>query len=197
MFEFWQILFKKLEIFLLTSIAYHAQTNEQSKRTNQTVEIAIRYLVTTNIDVLFFLSTLQFQLNNFSNASIDLSFNEIIYDFKIREILFIEASTSRKKISENRLKNKQKTVDAISFVNAHMKIKYDVRHKSLLLQFENKVYLRLHKNYQILNQHKKLDNQKCESFLIKRRIDRLAYKLMWDWYHKRGYIRLQYRGFNR
>ena len=177
MFEFWQILFKKLEIFLLTSIAYHAQTNEQSKRTNQTVEIAIRYLVTTNIDVLSFLSALQSQFNNFSNASIDLSFNEIIYDFKIREILFMKASTSKKQISENKLRNRQKIVDAISFVNAHMKIRYDVRHKSLLLQFEDKAYLRLHKNYQILNQHKKLDNQKCGSFLIKRRIDRFAYEL--------------------
>ena len=177
LFEFWRALFKKLRVVLLTSIAYHAQTDEQSERTNQTIEIAIRYLIIANIDVLFFLSSFQSQLNNFSNASIDLSSNEIIYEFRVREALFMKISTSIEDISKNRLRNRQKTADAISFVNAHMKIRYDVKHKSLLLQSEDKVYLRLHKNYEIANQHKKLNNQRCESFLIKRRVDRLAYEL--------------------
>ena len=177
LFEFWRALFKKLKVVLLTSIAYHAQANEQSERTNQTIEIAIRYLIIANIDVLFFLSSFQSQLNNFSNASIDLSSNEIIYEFRVREALFMKVSTSIEDISKNRLKNRQKTADAISFVNAHMKIRYDVKHKSLLLQSEDKVYLRLHKSYEIANQHKKLDNQRCESFLVKRRVDRFAYEL--------------------
>ena len=43
MFDFWQIIFRKLKIDLLTSIAYHSQTNDQSKRTNQIVKIALRF----------------------------------------------------------------------------------------------------------------------------------------------------------
>lgn len=58
-----------------------------------------------------------------------------------------------------------------------MKIRYDVRNKSLLLRFENKVYLRLYKTYSIHDQHKKLKNQKCELFIVKRRVERLTYEL--------------------
>ena len=58
-----------------------------------------------------------------------------------------------------------------------MKIKYDFRNKLLLLRSKDKAYLRLHKDYTIQEQHKKLDNQKCESLLMKRRVDRFAYEL--------------------
>ena len=35
---------------MITSIIYYSQTNEQSKRINQTVEIALRFHFITNID---------------------------------------------------------------------------------------------------------------------------------------------------
>ena len=174
-FEFWRNLFKRFDVDLLTFTVYHAQTDEQSKRTNQTVRIAIRFLITVNIDIIFVLSCLQAQFNNFSNASTKRSSNEIVYDFKMRKIIF--RTSFMKNISEFKFEHKQNATNAIFFAKAHMKIKYDVRHKSLLLHLENKVYLRFHKKYEIVKQHKKLSNQKCESFLIKRRVDRLAYEL--------------------
>ena len=174
-FEFWRNLFKRLDVDLLTFTVYHAQTDEQSKRTNQTVKIAIRFLITVNIDIIFVLSCLQAQLNNFSNAFTKRSSNEIVYDFKMRKIIF--RTSFMKNISEFRLEHRQNATNAIFFANAHMKIRYDVRHKSLLLHFEDKVYLRLHKEYEIIEQHKKLSNQRCESFLVKRRVDRFAYEL--------------------
>ena len=42
---FWRTFFTKLEVKLLYSIAYHPQINESSKRTNQTVEIALCFFV--------------------------------------------------------------------------------------------------------------------------------------------------------
>ena len=179
--EFWRALFKKLEVILLTTIAYHAQTNEQLERINQTVEIAIRYLVKTNIDVISSLFSLQTQFNNFSNSIIDQFSNDIIYEFKIRETLTLNLSTTNSSTTDSfsklRMKNRQKAVDAISFVNAHMKIRYDSRHKSLFFRSSDKIFLRLHRDYEINEQHKKLDNQRCESFLIKRCVDRLTYEL--------------------
>ena len=179
--KFWRALFKKLEVILLTTIAYHAQTNEQSKRINQTVEIAIRYLVTTNIDVISSLFSLQAQFNNFSNSIIDQFSNDIIYEFKIRETLTLNLSTTNSSTTNNfsklRMRNRQKTVDAISFVNAHIKIRYDSKHKSLFFRSSDKIFLKLHRDYEVNEQHKKLDNQRCESFLIKRRVDRLTYEL--------------------
>lgn len=50
MSELWQIIFQRLRTAILTSTAYHPQTDGQSKRTNQTVEIALRYFVTSNSD---------------------------------------------------------------------------------------------------------------------------------------------------
>ena len=176
--KFWRTLFKRLRVALLTSTTYHAQTDDQSKRTNQTMKIAIRFLITANIDIVSTLSFLQAQLNNSSNVSIDFSSNDIVYEFKVREALFLNSSNMfDEDMSNLRLRNRQKIADAISFANAHMKIRYDFRHKLLLFRAENKAYLRLHKNYAIQEQHKKLNNQRCGSFLIKRRVDRLAYEL--------------------
>ncbi len=77
-----------------------------------------------------------------------------------------------------RLKNRQKAADAVFFVNVKVKIFHDKRHKSLFLKSEKKTFLRFHKEYnlsEIIN--KKLSQQKCDSFIIKRRVDRLAYEL--------------------
>ena len=35
---------------MITSIAYHSQTDEQSKRINQIIEIALRFHLIINID---------------------------------------------------------------------------------------------------------------------------------------------------
>ena len=40
-------MFIRLEVKLLYSAAYHSQTNDLSKRTNQIVEIALRFLIST------------------------------------------------------------------------------------------------------------------------------------------------------
>ena len=176
--NFWRTIFKRLNVSLLTSIAYHAQTNEQFERTNQTVKIVIRFFITSNVDIIAVLSAFQAQLNNFFNVTTERFSNEICYEFKVRKTLSlsINSSTSTDAVM-NKLQHRQEVIDAISFVSAHMKIRYDSRHKSLLLRSNDKVFLKLQKNYEINEQHKKLDNQRCESFLMKRRVDRLAYEL--------------------
>ena len=41
--EFWKKLFDKAGTKILTSTAYHLETDGQSEQTNQTIEIALRY----------------------------------------------------------------------------------------------------------------------------------------------------------
>ena len=166
---------------MFTSIAYHAQTNDQFERSNQTVEIAIRFLTSNNseVNIASTLSIIQSQLNNSSNASIELASNEIIYDFKVRDTI---STLNQRNLSEESATNRRKKYqaeanDAIAFANVKMKIYYDFRHKPLLLKSEEKIYLRLNKDYKLSDHHKKLSQQKCEFFLIKRRINRLAYEL--------------------
>ena len=95
-------------------------------------------------------------LNNVFNVIIDLSINKIIYDFKIRGVLFNFFTTSIEiDLSIQRLKYWQKTIDVIAFVNVKIKIYYNVRYVSLLFKTKNYVYFRLHHEYQLLNRSNK------------------------------------------
>jgi hypothetical protein len=187
--DFWKILFSKLDIKLLMFTAYHSQIDEQSKRTNQIVEIALRFFLTeiSNANWISAISLIQASLNNSLNAAIELSSNEITYEFKIRDILFfliteIIENTPRFKIlkllNQTRLRNRQEATNVVSFANVKVKIIHDKRHRSLFLNSKKKVFLRLHKEYnlsEIIN--KKLSQQKCDSFTVKRRVERLTYEL--------------------
>ena len=172
-----------LDTEILTTTAYHSQTNEQFERSNQIVKIIIRFLYASDsdIDVIVALSSIQARLNNSLNVSTRLCLNEIIYEFKIRDCLNSLNDTfniSFEALSELRLLYRKKVADAIFFANASMKIYYDFRHVSLLFRSKDKIYLRLHKKYSLSNNHsKKLSTQRCDSFIIKKRVERLAYEL--------------------
>jgi hypothetical protein len=189
--KFWTIVFRKLSTKLLMITIYHSQTNDQFERTNQIVEIALRFFFIENskIDWTDVVSLIQTNLNNSSNVVIELFSNKLMYDFKIRNTLFVitdrsisEQFTIFSKILDmlrnTRFRNRQETTDAVSFVNVKVKIIHDKRHKSLFLNSKKKVFLRLHKKYslsEVIN--KKLSQQRCDSFTIKRRVKRLAYEL--------------------
>ena len=77
-----------------------------------------------------------------------------------------------------RLKYRRKTIDVIVFVNIKTKIYYDVKHVSLMLKTNNYVYLRLHHDYQLFDRlNKKISQQRCDFFFVKRYVDRLTYEL--------------------
>ena len=179
--EFWNIIFRKLNIFLLTSIVYYAQTNDQFERSNQTVQIAIRFFTSNNskISIVSTLFIIQSQFNNNFNAFIEFASNEIIYDFKVRDIIstFNQRNLSKEWTTNKRKKYQAEANDAIAFANVKMKIYYDFKHKSLLLKSKKKTYFRLNKDYKLFDHHKKLSQQKCEFFLIKKRVNRLTYEL--------------------
>ena len=73
---------------------------------------------------------------------------------------------------------RQETADAISFANAKAKIRYNRRHKQLKFKVGDKVYLRLHHEYTLLDMNnKKLSNQRVGPFEILQKVGQLAYKL--------------------
>ena len=176
----WLTFFKQLGTVILASTAYHSQTNESSERTNQIVEITIRFIITNypNINFILALPSLQAQLNNAANVATDLSPNEIIYNFRIREALTTLSAAQAADLPTQRLEYRQKAADATAFANAKAKIYYNARHTPLLLKTRDYAYLRLHHGYRLPSKpDQKLSQQRCEPFLIKRRISRLAYKL--------------------
>ena len=193
--DFWIALFKRLETNFLMSTAYHFQIDDLSERFNQIVEMTLRFLIieNSNIDWVEILSTLQLRLNNSLNVVTELTLNEVIYDFKIREVMTVVVFSSQQIIDDNLsivifdIKSKfeiskfqyQKKVDDVTlYVSAKIKIMYDSRHQSLLLNSNDKIFLRLHRDYNLFdNSRSKLSNQRCDSFTVKRRINRLAYEL--------------------
>ena len=128
-------------------------------------------------------------MNNVFNATIDLTLNEIIYDFKIKNRLtaisknlkqftVMSDKELKKNFDDTRFQFRQKTLNVIFFDNVKVKLMYDKRHKSFLLKKRNKTYFKFHKKYKFSeNQNRKLSNQRCGSFLIKRKIKRFVYEL--------------------
>ena len=76
------------------------------------------------------------------------------------------------------MKYQRKIVDVTNFAIVKIKIYYDSRHTSIRLKQNEKIYLQLNKDYKLFDKlNSKLFQQRCESFRIFERIERLAYKL--------------------
>ena len=86
MSDLWKAIFEKLGTKILASTAYHPQADGQSERTNQTVEIALRFLLSSTDGSLWptLLPALQAAFNNDKSAT-GRSPNEVIYGFKVME----------------------------------------------------------------------------------------------------------------
>ena len=179
--EFWIELFKRLEVKLLYSTAYHSQTDETSKRINQTFEIALRYHIQTLIDFRKWSKIIDVLQRNFNNAVTftDKSSNEICYEFiflqsfdLLRSIIFAKAfvlSRSKLTIQNN-----------IAFVQMTFKQIYDRNHQLIQMKIEEWALIRLHKNYNISATailRRKLSQQYVDFFKIIKKIENFAYRL--------------------
>jgi hypothetical protein len=68
--------------------------------------------------------------------------------------------------------------DVIDFVNARSKIIFDRKHQALIFNSNDKVYLRLHHEYFLLEKENlKLSSQRFDSYVIKRKIENAVYEL--------------------
>ena len=87
--ELWKAIFKRLKVELLFSTSYHPQTDGQSERTNQTVEIALRFYLASLENpgewptVLPRLSQALCNSTNFSSTG--KTPTQMLYGFRIRE----------------------------------------------------------------------------------------------------------------
>ena len=114
---------------------------------------------------------LQLFFNNVVNVIIEHASNEIVLKFKFRKILtiivskkFIAIIDVKKKFANNKFIFRKKIVDVTFFVNAKIKIYYDVRHTSLLIK-KNYAFLKLNYDYRLsIHFNRKLSQQKCDFF---------------------------------
>ena len=178
---FWKTIFTALKYNLLTSTAYHTQTDEQSERTNQTVKIAIRFYLSQHIDVVdwtIILPYLQGYLNNSPNQSTSLAPNKVIYGFKVRNTLGILSELpDGEDYSKIRQRNRQQAEESVAFANTFAKLRYNAKHKAIDISTGDKVYLRLGHRYNIPGVNPKLHQQRIGPFKVLERVGPLAYRL--------------------
>ncbi len=146
--KFWTALFAKLGVKLLYSTTYHPQTDGSSKRTNQTVEIALRFFVHAMDDPLRWpdvLPRIQSLLNNTSSSTTGKTPNEVAYGFSPRRPLDLCSAATLPDTYVARAT----AADAISFALTNHKEHYDRSHQPLFMKVGDWAMLKLHKGYSI------------------------------------------------
>lgn len=180
MSDFWTAVFNKLGVSMLTSTAYHPQTDGQSERTNQTIENALRFHLTANPggDWTAVLPFLQAESNNVKQFSTGFAPNELVYGFRVNDTVGMLADLPPEDYSRLRLIKREEAESAMAFANALSKSRYDLVHQAVKVKVGDKVYLRLHQGYTIpgLANHK-LSHQRVGPFTVLEKIGNLAFRL--------------------
>lgn len=181
MSDFWKAVFGKLGVTMLTSTAYHPQTDGQSERTNQTIEIALRFHLTAHpddewVDVVPFL---QGENNNVAQATTGFAPNELAYGFKVNDTLgVLTADLPPEDYQELRQMKRDNAEAAMAFAGALSKARYDAKHQALQINVGDKVYLRLHQGYTIPGlANPKLSEQRVGPFKVLEKVGDLAFRL--------------------
>ncbi len=176
----WNEVFKRLGVSLLYSTAYHPQTDGSSERTNQTVEIALRFWIATLRHPELWPETLpmiQFRCNNALAQSLGATPTEVATGFTINDSLDLlgkEPMAIDPKIA------RIDAQDAIAWAQANSKFYYDRAHHPQFFREGDHALLRLHHGYDIPANDaldKKIGQQFTGPFRVVERIGRLAYRL--------------------
>ena len=184
MSDFWKEIFSLLGVKFLTSTAYHPQTDGQSERTNQTVEIALRFYLTAHPDAEWdqILPYIQSIINNSANAITGMAPNELCYGFKVADptslLLAAEPPVSEEAFSKLRLIKREEADDAMAFASISMKARYDSKHLALELKKGDSVFLKLHHGYSIPGvSSRKLSQQRVGPFKVLDKVGNHTYRL--------------------
>lgn len=165
--------------------AYHPQSDSQSERTNQNIEIALRHLVNIRKDDwTHCLGEIEFNINNNTHASTAKSPRQFLTGLNAPSAL--EAATSihssATEWSTIRDEIRDDARNALLFAQTKMSIYYDVKHKPMTFKVGDMVYVHLagsmepgyHLPYQ---PYHKLSQQWICPFKVLERVGKLAYKL--------------------
>ncbi len=181
--ELWQTWFNKLGVKLLYSTAYHPQSDGQSERSNQTIEIALRYhlaMMENPRNWPHCLSTIQSHMNN-TITSLGKTPNEIVYGFTpVQPTDLVRQTDVSNSFQQASTLLRKQIADSIAWAQMTMKHDYDRKMQPLNLKPGDYVLLRLHKGY-IMPSTKllgpKLSQQYAGPFRIMEKVGNLAYRI--------------------
>ncbi|POS82631.1 hypothetical protein EPUL_004731, partial [Erysiphe pulchra] len=201
--EVWRDMMDMLGVKLLFSTVWHLQIDGASERTNQTVEIALRYYLASLENRELWpreIPNITATLSNSTSRGTGVTSIAIMYGARIKEPLDIASDAIVELIEEipqrraasvpvypiepaNNSKYKPaliEAIDAIKFAAIFMKRQYDNKHKPIFFNVGDYVPLRLHRDYNIpgvSERNTKIEQQSAGPFKIIERIGRLPYKL--------------------
>jgi hypothetical protein len=148
--EFWKGLFRMMRTDLLATTAYHPQTDGQSERTNQTVEIALRHLVgASKHDWPQFVTEVEFNYNTTVNTSTGKTPMEMVTGINARsgfEAASVDPHPPHDWATRRQIL-RDDACDALTFAQAKMSIYYDKKHQPITFKPGNKVYISLAKGF--------------------------------------------------
>ena len=126
--------------------------------------------------MLFFL---QIEFNNVKQFVTDYASNELIYKFKVNDLINMLVDLTSKNYNRFRQIKRENVEAAMTFANAISKSRYDQAHRAMKLTSEFLIYLRLHQDYTIPDLfNRKLSNQRVDLFKILKTVDNnQAYRL--------------------
>lgn len=130
--DFWKQIFCRLSVHLLYSTAYHPQTDGQSKRTNETIEIFLRYAIASLNDTTDWhltLPHLQFILNSSPNAATEHLPHQLIYSIKLKDTLTLSLTTDPPDVQQFTTYNNAHK--ALKIAAIYTKHRYSAKHKAI------------------------------------------------------------------
>jgi hypothetical protein len=183
--DIWKAIFDTLKTDLLYSASYHPQTDGQSERTNQSVEIALRYLIAgldTPTQWPNAIPFLQHLLNSSPANPSKKSPHEIMYGMKVNDPTTLLSPV----VTPQNFSSRIEAREALRLAAMDMKRSFDKSHTWKMFSPGDEVLIRLGRGYKIPADRRtgaqkrlspKLQQQFSGPFKVIRRIGRLAYKL--------------------
>jgi hypothetical protein len=173
-----------------TTAAYWPQSDGQSERTNQTVSIAIRFVITEHeqeddADDQWswkeVLPHIQFSLNTSKNHSIGCTPYEYLMGFNPHQgfdLLFAQQTLSPEDYKTLRLHYREEAEEALAFAKITQKDYYDRRHQPIELKPGDHAALVLHKGYKMKgNLPKKVGYQRYGPLKVLEKIGKNAFRI--------------------
>ncbi|KAL2138959.1 hypothetical protein VTI28DRAFT_5999 [Corynascus sepedonium] len=179
----WRAPWKELGTALLYTTAYHPSTDSQTERVNQTVESAMRHSIQGLEDFRRWpqiLPRLQFEHNNTRSATTGMSPNEVIKGFNPVRTTDVVVGVTPARQDATLPQLRLDTHDAITIASMTMKYHYDRRHTPQFFKAGDKVWLRLHRGYNMPSTDvvsRKFGQQYAGPLEITERVGRAAYRL--------------------
>ncbi len=180
--KYWSAFCYHLKLALRYNIAFHSQTDEQTKRQNQTLEQYLRnYVNYQQDDWANWLAFVEYAYNNSHHDSINMSSVQALYIELIKWKNTIQIATNAEVLAI-KLRAKQAFFMRLQlkknwiFVSAKQFKYYDAKHTSKIYAIEDKVYLCV-KNIRSTRSSKKLDYKYYESYKINMFIKKQSYRL--------------------